>query len=298
VGTWRQWSEIRAPLRRGKKQRPGAADEQGFDLPPGRDEFDMKDLMGSVKKHKMVNPLAKESASKSSKDQQLFAVERIMVNGNVATIPKTDRDKMKAARVLNIRAQVKKENEKKKAKNHSWMEGESKSAYAKRTKAETRQIIKQTTEVKNPEKKQRKNEFMQNKKKNKKRGASSFYNSEDEVDDHRDGGESDTLITGEHAIALVDEVHFGEQAERPPTFCQLPRGAKEKEGTAKKVKKTAKQSAKGMTDEAVDGYDEATNPGSVCSYQVEKKTRRRLSLVRETFEIVCGQSCDDEYPLI
>lgn len=241
-------------LRANKKPRLGSSSsammeeqQKGFDLPPGRDEFDLKDLTGSIKKQKVVNPL-KETGKK---DQDLFAVDRVMVNGNVASIPKTERDEKKAARVLNVREQVKKEDDKKKAKNHGRMEGESKNAYSKRTKVETRQIIKQTTQTKNPEKKQKKKEFLQNKKNNKKnKGSASFGSREDERDTRGDDGESDTLITGERAIAMVDQVRFGEQAERPPTFRQLPRGAKEKKDGIPKGK-PAKKSANGMTEEQV-----------------------------------------------
>ena len=234
-------------LRANKKPRQRPADEQGFDLPPGRDEFDMNDLVGSVKQQKMVNPL-KDNSAKSQKDQDLFAVDRVAVNGNFATIPKTEKDEKKAARILNVRDQVKKEVDDKAAKNHSRMEGESKNAYAKRTKTETRLIIKQTTETRNPEKKQKKKEFLQNKKKNKK-GSTSFF-SEDERD-HRGGeGEGGTIITGERAIAMTDHVRFGEQAERPPTFRQLPRGAKDKEDT--RMDKPTEKSKKGMTKEDVE----------------------------------------------
>lgn len=230
-------------LRAGRKKRERSEDEDGFDLPVKRDEFDMKDLLGSVKKQKLSNPMKDDHADK---DSALFSANRVVVNGNVATIPKTDEDEKKVARLLNVRSQVKKEIEKKEAKKHARMEGESKNAYTKRTKAETRQIIKQTTETKNQEKKQKKKEFLNNKKKNKKKGSAS-YDTADERDGRGggNGGESDTLITGERAIAMVDEVRFGEQAERPPVFRQLPRGAKSKESTKKESTKT------GMTDEQV-----------------------------------------------
>jgi hypothetical protein len=285
VGIWGLGDNGRKPkkrskrselLRANKKQRVLEKDEVGFDLPPGRDEFDLKDLMGSVKKQKMTNPLA-ESVSKNTKDQELFAAERVVVNGNVATIPKTDRDEKKAARVLNVRDQVNKDVAKKIAKSHARRDGESKNAYAKRTKAETRQIIKQTTETKNPEKKQKKKEFLQNKKKNKKKGFSSFA-MDDEVRARRDEGESDsdTFITGERAIAMADEVRFGEQAERPPTFRQLPRGAKDKEGTLKgksaKISATAK--AKGMTEEAVEAENKSM-----------EMMRRRVQAQYETIKL-------------
>lgn len=266
---------LRANKKPRRHERSSAADnEKGFDLPPGRDEFDMKDLVGSVKKQKVVDPLKDDAKGGGSKDQELFAVDRVVVNGNVATIPKTDRDEKKAARILNVRDQVKKEDAKKAAKNHARMEGESKNAYSKRTKVETRQIIKQTTETKNPEKKQKKKEFLSNKK-NKKKSSSSFITMRGEVDDtRRDTQENDTFITGERAIAMTDQVRFGEQAERPPTFRQLPRGAKKKETTSKE-----KAATKGMTEEAVKAENKSMEMmrRKIQAQYAALKVKRRLA---------------------
>ena len=46
-------------------------------------------------------------------------------------------------------------------------------------------------------------------------------------------GVENKLWTGEQAVAeraRATQVHFGEQAERPPVFHQLPRGAKKSKG--------------------------------------------------------------------
>lgn len=235
-------------LRISQKKRPRSAEEEGFDLPAKRDEFDLKDLTGSVKKQKIIDPL-----KDGGKDKDLLSVDRVVVNGNVASIPKTDQDERKAAGVLNVKTQVQKEAKQKEAKNHARMEGESKNAYSKRTKAETRQIIKQTTETKNPEKKQKKKEFLNKKKKNKKK-ASATATVED-IPRGNDNGENDSLITGERAIA---EVRFGEQAERPPVFRQLPRGAQNKEGGSMSSKAAKKKAAsKGMTEQQMEAENNA-----------------------------------------
>ena len=241
-------------LRASRNKRPRSADEEGFDLPVKKDEFDLKDLVGSVKKQKLPALLKDNN---NGNDADLFSVDRVAVNGNVASIPKTDEDEKKAARLLKVREQVKRETEKKEAKKHARMEGESKNAYSKRTKAETRQIIKQSTETKNSEKKEKKKEFLKNKKKNKKRGSASYgIAGEAELRGGRDDGESESLITGERAIAMADEVRFGEQAERPPVFRQLPRGAKaEKDGP--KTKAAKKAAAKGMTEDEVEAESNA-----------------------------------------
>lgn len=252
VGIWGMGDNGRKPkkrsrraevLRANKKQK--REQDHGFDLPPSgrRDEFDMKDLEGSVKRQKMVNPMKDDTPNK---DEDLFAVDRVKVNGNVASIPKTDEDERKMARILNIKTQVRKEVEKKEIQKHARMEGESKNAYNKRTKSETRQIIKQTTERKNPEKMQKKKEFLKNKKQKKKGNIAGDYDIKGDADDD----ESEILITGERAIAMVDEVKFGEQAERPPVFRQLPRGAKNKDDSLKN-KVAAAKLANGMTEEDV-----------------------------------------------
>lgn len=228
----------RAEMLRSKKKRR-VSDNDGFDLPPSeRDEFDINDLVGSIKKQEM---------SKTLKDEP-YSVNRVAVNGNVATIPQSDSDERKAARMLNVKEQVKKEAEKKQAVTHTRMEGESKRAYAKRTKVETRQIIQRSADV-NIEKKQKKKDFLNNKKKNKKKSSNKWVASDDfnAVDDEETG----TLITGERAVAMMDEPIFGEQAERPPIFRQLPRGAKVKASGDKDAKK------KGMTDEQVEAEKHA-----------------------------------------
>jgi hypothetical protein len=237
----RRSEQLRSSRTKGRR-----SEDEGFDLPPSgkRDEFDINDLVGSIKKQKMVNPLRDDAPT--AKEDLLFAADKVKVGGNIATIPKDDHDEKKAARILNVQSQVQKEVAKTEAKKHARMEGESKNAFNKRTRAETRQIIKQTSETKNPEKKLKKKEFL-NKKKHKKRGGATdsdgnFANYDNGYDDQ------DTLITGERAIAMVDEVRFGEQAERPPVFRQLPRGAKIKSYSSKQ-----EQSDKttGMTDDDV-----------------------------------------------
>lgn len=257
VGIWGLGDNGRKPKKRSRRaevlranKKKKREQDNGFDLPPNekQDEFDMKDLVGSVKRQKLINPMKEMSSDKDS-----LKVDLVPVNGNVATIPKTDEDEKKLARILQVKTQVKREVEKKDSQKHARMEGESKNAYNKRTKAETRQIIKQTTtEKRNPEKKLKKKEFLANKKKKKKGstapGGEVGGNQADESD-------NDVLITGERAIALVDEVKFGEQAERPPTFRQLPRGAKKKEDGLKN--KTAEKKSKGMTQEDVEAENKA-----------------------------------------
>lgn len=208
-------------LRRNKKRKTNDQND-GFDLPPSdRDDFDLKDLVGSIKKQK-VETLRTAPSSISE--------TRIAVGENVATIPKTDDDEKAVARVLRVEKQNKEIEKKQRLKAQARIEGESKRAYARRTKSETRQIVKQSTVERNPEKMKKKKEFL-NKKKNKNKfkqqQQQDFVGTEEEMEKDR---QLDLLPEPE-------DVHFTEQAERPPMFKQLPRGAKAKETKQKKVAK-------------------------------------------------------------
>lgn len=135
------------------------------------------------------------------------------------------------------------------------MQGESKRAYNKRVKQETRQIIQRANKQEhNPEKRQKKKDFLNQKKKRGKRKASAYNNNSDSDDNGNEHDEDDVdddapvgkLLTGEQAVAARDretQVRFGEQAERPPVFKQLPRGAAKKSvataSSAKKHKSTS-----------------------------------------------------------
>lgn len=259
-------------LRASRNAKGRDIDEGGFDLPPSsrKDDFDLSDLT-SVKKEKMVNPLKDD---KASKNQDLFAADKVQVNGNVATIPKSDHDERKAARILNVKSQVQKEVDKKEAKKHARMAGESKNAYNKRTRAETRQIIKQTTVTQNVEKRQKKKEFLNNKKKKKRGDSASIVMDDDDDFERNDCRGPDTLITGERAIAMVDEVKFGEQAERPPVFKHIPRGAKKQSvGSKTKSKQT-----KGMSEEEVEAENrsmELMRRKIQAQYNAVKMKRRK-----------------------
>ncbi|KAG7341071.1 hypothetical protein IV203_023022 [Nitzschia inconspicua] len=227
-------------MKRREKGKNGLNDE--FDLPPSsKDEFDLADLMGSIKKEKVSVDLEAEDTKLSSTAIPTVSSSSSTSIGNVARLPKTEHDESKVAKLLKLDRQLAEKSEES-PYTFERMPGESKRAYNKRTKAETRQIIHKTTIKKNVEKLQKKKEFLKQKKllkKNKGRGGGGGGGMNDNDDD--DYGDDDyptksssssepVLITGERAIAALkeDPVQFGEQAERPPTFRQLPRGAKPK----------------------------------------------------------------------
>mmetsp|Transcript_13648 Transcript_13648/g.28614 ORF Transcript_13648/g.28614 Transcript_13648/m.28614 type:complete len:351 (+) Transcript_13648:190-1242(+) len=265
------------------RKKSAGFDDGGFDVPPTEgDEFDMADLVGSIKKKndeskellggqlsssaatKAVSSSSssdantetdastnKDDNNKKSKDEPYDQV--LTSTGNIANIPRTDEDEKKVERMLRVDEQIKQKSEKEKQLNHGRMEGESKRAYAKRTRAETRQIIKQSaTTPKNYEKLQKKKEFLKAKKKSKKRkgGAYSF----DGYGDSNGAAYDDDDVKGNANQQSEAPVRFGEQAERPPVFRQIPRGAKAKKPNTITISKGKTQ---GMTEHQVEAEKDA-----------------------------------------
>ena len=76
---------------------------------------------------------------------------------------------------------------------------------------------------------QRKKEYLKNKKQKKKKSAAPTYDSDSDDDFPSRSKQTDGFITGEEAAAqIAARVSYSEFAEAPPTFKQLPRGAKNK----------------------------------------------------------------------
>ena len=176
------------------------------------------------------------------------------------------------------------------------LEGEGKNAYNRRVKAETREIIKRERQDReNPEKRARKKDFLNNKKKLKKnrkkrrvweleQGDNDQSNNTvgddggDKAGQDGGGSEGGILITGEQAVAAraaATAVQFGEQAERPPIFRQLPRGAAKlaasKNGNNKK--KGSPSRCDGMNAEEVQAEQLAME-------QMRKKVQAQYSLIK------------------
>jgi len=226
VGIWGLGDTGRKPKKRSlkaqaaRKKKRRNNDDDGFDVPPEGDDFDLADLTGSLKKEKL--PLELEGLAVGNNKDFIKSNATI----KISTVPDSVQQEKEMCKLLKLDKQVEK---KPVVAEEGRMEGESKKAFHKRVKAETRQIIKrERVERHNPEKRQRKKEFLKNKKK-KKKGKVSSYN--DSTDDDYNAEEGSALITGEQAVAAraaATEVKFGEQAERPPVFRQLPRGAMKK----------------------------------------------------------------------
>lgn len=225
-----------------KQQRWGGDD---FDAPPvAGDDFDLADLLGTLKKDKPIVETTvaatKISVPVTTKTDLATTTTTTSVASKPATTAVHEDEQVQEAKLLKVDKQLqKKESSSSFTVSLGRMEGESKRAYNRRVKAETRQIIKnQKVDNRNPEKKKRKKEFLNNKKKKKqKKGQWTAGNDSDEDNDNNSDDDDHNapeakkggFVTGEQAVAARDiAVKFGEQAERPPEFRQLPRGATKK----------------------------------------------------------------------
>ena len=295
VGVWglgdngqkpKKRSKTSEKLRARKRKRKRVVDEysknEGFDVPPeAGDDFNLEDLVGTLKKQvpaqnneAITVPAA--SAPRTSVKTSIGESQKAKASDTTTSAVEDDDDHMKANKLLKLEQQVlpKSSNATTTGKR---MEGESKRAYHRRVKAETRQIIKeQRQENRNPEKKQRKKDFLNKKKKRKGANRVDLGRSQGNDADVDGGtyGDNDILVTAELAIAAREvetAVRFGEQAERPPSFRQLPRGA------TRKAQKHV--SGRAMDEQDVAAEQEAmelVRRKALAQYQAIKVKRRSL----------------------
>ena len=294
-----------------KKKRMNDKEYGGFDLPPTDtcgDDFDLSDIVGTVKKQKKVmidnsddGKVGKDAAAAASNNNNDDNKKLSATKSTSATAAIEDDyvvDEKKVARILKLEQHDIEKKQKQNLENELYKrrDGESRNAYLKRTKKETRSIIQQTHQKQyNPEKRQRKKEFLTNKKKKQKkgnlddgvrgRGGGSSGSSgrwgggggggdtDGDDDDAFAGGrngkrysrtndddDDDDTDRNEKDTMIV----FGEQVERPPVFRQLPRGAKQqskqsatkKKGSNKK-KNDDKNAKTTMTEEEIDAESHA-----------------------------------------
>lgn len=230
---------------RQKRKRPIPTDN-AFDVPPsGGDDFCLSDLM----KVKKVNPPATElleEASSSTTAQRMKVTapttnedsdsDDDVTKSEIALDPMEE--EKRAARILKIEPE-----QRKNVPKVERLAGESRKAFQKRVRSETRQLLKnEKLQQRNPEKRQRKKEFLNNKKKRKFK-QDHDDDSDDEIVQRNESLSNDGFITGEQAVARAA---LGDQVERPPVFLQLPRGAKAKpikSKTNKDVSEEAEQIA-------------------------------------------------------
>jgi hypothetical protein len=214
------------------------------------DDFDLNDLVGSLKKEQQPTEITAftttsltTSAVTLPKDSEQTSTAAMSAASQTLEVPANSHTATSSKELIaaddeklhkKFEAQVV-PNKSTIVKSEGRMVGESKNAYSKRVRQETRQIIQRANQqAHNPEKRLKKKEFLTLKKKNgtsKKRKNKFIGDNDDdaiEMNDDDYNNESDKLLTGEQAVAARERatrVQFGEQAERPPNFTQLPRGA-------------------------------------------------------------------------
>lgn len=212
-----------------------------FDVPPsGGDDFELSDLL-QVKKVKAAptRELLEETkpktteriveiATRSIRDDESDGEEDSTVQNNITQDFMLE--EKRAARILKIEPE-----QRRSAPVVERLAGESRKAFQKRFKLETRQIIKnEKLQQRNPEKRQRKKEFLNKKKKSKGKSTQNDDSEDDIVHERHDTlSKDDGFITGEQAVARAA---LGDQVERPPVFEQLPRGAKARPTQSKQYK--------------------------------------------------------------
>eukprot|EP00551_Chaetoceros_affinis_P017386 CAMPEP_0203706902 /NCGR_PEP_ID=MMETSP0091-20130426/54513_1 /ASSEMBLY_ACC=CAM_ASM_001089 /TAXON_ID=426623 /ORGANISM="Chaetoceros affinis, Strain CCMP159" /LENGTH=339 /DNA_ID=CAMNT_0050582897 /DNA_START=44 /DNA_END=1060 /DNA_ORIENTATION=+ len=232
----------------------------GFDLPPQeKDEFSLSDLR--VKKEKKprlddgLTPLSstripKRSIQDSSEDAVPVAAvshDKVKIGNRTinCTIPQNDKEERRITKILNIDRKsgetLVSKSSKASSKIQGRQEGESIRAFNKRLKQQARVAL--TDDYKNKaskpkdkydivvegedtmSKKDRRKEFMKKKKMKKKKGMTMQKSAYDNI--QNDEGDGDDYLDAEDSIA-PQIPSFLEQAEAPPTFSRLPRGAEKK----------------------------------------------------------------------
>ena len=264
----------------GSKQLRASCGADGFNIPPEEDDFDLDDLHGSLKPSKrprideaLVDPNARKLASVKPSVPVKLPESHQKSAGDLArraTIPETDRDEARVARILKSgskadpgeRGGVTAGAKESKSGFNGRKEGESMRSFERRVKEETRLILNRQamgSRLANKEKIEKKKEFLKSLRKKKKRrkvGISGLIQDQQQVGDGRDfdadydfpaSGDSgavvagDGFVTGERAIAAAAATakcssrssSLHDQVERPPEFKFIPRGAPKRDRIGK-----------------------------------------------------------------
>lgn len=234
--------------RRGKDY----ASNDDFDLPPNdqEDEFDSTTFVVQKK----TKPLSFADLETTKQSEHEIKKEESRIN-----------------KLLKIDAQV--EPKKGPVAVPGKMPGESKNAYRKRVKTEITLMTKESKQQSKQSlrKKEKKKEFFKNKKL-KKKGTTSTVPRDVDSNDLSGNESDDDLVTAEKAVRArtLDAPKFGEQAERPPDFKLLPRGATKR----KDANKQNSKKRKAMDDEDVQVEQETME-------LMRRKVQAQYALVRQ-----------------
>ena len=190
-----------------RAQAAAAESRDFFDAAPSafHDEFDMQDLVGSVKKQNIdtvpeavetivslpVSASASASAAVSGTENNdgthITTTEDTATEASTTEAAATkpppphaeEEEEWNVTKLLRLEQQDERQQQKQQHAAHGRRDGESKRAYHKRTKLETNLLIKESqmkSGTRNPERRKLKKEFLNNKKKNKKRKTNKFFN--------------------------------------------------------------------------------------------------------------------------
>ena len=221
----------RREKRKLKKHTNKNVDFDGFDLPPQeKDDFDLNDP------NLTVNRKERRQKLDHGLEQELVMTDVKASNGSELNclIPKTSKEEAKVARILKLNQPII-DNEKNKSSStiETRREGESMNAFRKRVDKETREVLLKSQQqtchktIRNPEKTIKKKAYLQKRKQMKKNRHRKKVSHTQYLDDYDDGLNDSYQNHVQISDSKVDIV-LAEQAERPPVFNILPRGAKKK----------------------------------------------------------------------
>jgi hypothetical protein len=277
----------------------------GFNLPVEKDDFDLKDMVVRKEKRSRLDDCLKSqsttsvvSVAPSLKPKAVVTTNKVNIGGKTVsvTIPEDEVAEKRTARSLNIDLKTGQSKAEKKSSIEARRPGESMTAFRQRMKVEVKKAlgenIKQTKRNSNSvseekvdengeEKKtrsQKKKEFLNMKKKakkSKKAGVKGGYESDDYFNEKIMVDNNDTIkegfLTGEQAAA---QISFLEQADRPPIFEQLPRGAQNKS----KLKMKGSEGEKSVTSSKID--EEKIKAEQSAMEIMRRKVQNQYALLR------------------
>jgi hypothetical protein len=283
-------SQKKLGTKRGEGRRAvSAPNPHVLDAAYGEDDFDLSDMVGSLKKEA---PPVVEPAAVSALPVPSPASRNLVSSAKSGSATAADlSDSTDPAHDRPISAEVEEERLLRRLKldkpapapsqSTARMPGESKEAYKRRSALEVRRIIRQNRmEQLNPEKRQRKKEFLNNKKKKNKGGsggskqqpASSRWSAQDQEDEEGGRRRYDDDDASLSDRRTETRVVFGEQVEAPPVFRQRPRGVDApKAAAADAGKNSAKRRL--ATPQDIDAEQEAME-------QIRRKAQAHYSLIK------------------
>lgn len=258
----------------------GWGDDDGYDLPPaGGDEFDMKDLLGSVKKETVKPPAFLDQKSEALDEKWTRKVGKVDVRG---------------VGVANGGAQSSKNGKKEKTKKDGTL--------IITAKTPTKDIIAAAKSKKVPDndassaKHEKRKAFFEKKKMKKRKRGSSALDNDDGEDYAPQALQAQHSASSQHPAkkqltkpqncppTLIARSVMGDQVERPPTFTSLPRGAHKLAKNQKAVRaKHSKQDLASARKEEGDGEkNERIRKEQQALEAMRERVMKQYAILRES----------------